>query len=81
MTQESRYYEHFQTVEKDLAPPLSTNITQLTNHNIQIINELVQEQPVTAINSNEEYVPRFTEIQRKQLDEQLRNVGIYSEYC
>jgi hypothetical protein len=32
-------------------------------------------------NSNDEYIPKFNEYQRKQLEEQLRNVKTITQTC
>lgn len=69
-----------QTVEKKLVS-LAMNQMQIMDPNCQIVAAplpIQQEAAATAIacNPSREYVPEFTEIQRKQLDEQLRNVRI-----
>jgi hypothetical protein len=63
----------------DQQPKLNT-IKETTNFDIDksIIYDDVSAPALNAAISYQDYVPKFTEIQRKQLDEQLRNVKLSS---
>jgi hypothetical protein len=70
-------YEDQRTRDKQ---PIKSNTSVEKNNNnkspiqtTEIQPNVIVEAPITNLNS--EYIPQFTELQRKQLDEQLRNVS------
>jgi hypothetical protein len=71
-------YEDQRTRDKQ---PIKSNTSVEKNNNnykspiqtTEIQPNIMVEAPITNLNS--EYIPQFTELQRKQLDEQLRNVS------